>query len=128
MAGSLRTPLGRVRGLGAAKSGTGHFIAMRITSVALAALAPWFVISAALHLDGSYETSMRWIAQPLNAVLMILLVLASFYHMGAGMRTIIEDYIQKHESRIVLLLGNMFLWVSMALAGVYAILKASLGS
>lgn len=128
MAKSLRTPLGRVRGLGAAKSGTGEFIAMRVTSAALGALGPWFVISAALHLDGSYARTAEWIDQPINAVLMILLIVASFYHMGTGMRTIVEDYIQKHGSKIVLLLGNMFLWVSMALASVYAILRVSFGS
>ncbi len=128
MAGSLRTPLGRVRGLGAAKSGTADFIAQRVSAVALAVLASWFAISVALHLDGSFRSARLWLSEPLNAILMIFLTLATFYHMGAGMRVIIEDYIHRKPSKMILLLANMFLWIGLALASLYAILKVSFGS
>lgn len=127
-ASNLRTPLGKVRGLGAAKSGTTEFIASRVTSIALSPLCVWLVISAAVNLDGGYESAVAWAARPLNAVLLILLVVASFYHMGGGMRVIVEDYIHKNSTKALLLLGNVFLWTALTAASVFAIVKISVGS
>ena len=91
---SMRTPLGRVRAHGASGEGTGHFIAQRVTSIALVLLAPWFVVSVALAVrDASYLATIDWIADPVNAVGVILLVAIGLYHMSIGMQEVIVDYI-----------------------------------
>ena len=124
----LRTPLGRVRGLGAARSGTALHIGQRISAVALALLSPWFVVSAAVGVRGGYEGAHGWVTQPLNSVLLSLLLVAAFYHMSLGMRVIVEDYIHKTSTKQVLLLANMFLAVVLAAAAVIAVLRISFGS
>jgi succinate dehydrogenase / fumarate reductase membrane anchor subunit len=125
---SLRTPLGKVRGLGAAHSGTEHFITQRVSAIALAFLAPWLVISFALGLRGGYEGAVAFVAQPLNAVLLILFLGAAFYHMRLGMQVVIEDYIHKHGTKALLLIANTFVCIAGAAVGIFAVLKISLGS
>lgn len=125
---TMRSPLGRVRHHGAAGEGVGHFIALRVTSVALAVLAPWFVISAALALrDGEYASVIDFLTYPLNAVGVVLLVIVSLYHMMLGMQEIIVDYIAKPSTRIVLLMLNAFVpWV-LGAGAVYAVLAINFG-
>jgi len=125
---SYRTPLGKVRGLGAAKSGTTHFIGQRVSAIALALLAPWFVVAAALGVRDGYAGAAAFVSHPVNSVLLSLLVIASFYHMSIGMRVIIEDYISKHSTKQVLLIGNMFLWVGLTAASLFAVLRITFGS
>jgi succinate dehydrogenase / fumarate reductase membrane anchor subunit len=74
MSESIRTPLGKVRGLGAAKHGAGHFIAQRVTAIALLFLAPWFLVSLIAAVRGGYDGAVDFIGQPLNAVLILLAV------------------------------------------------------
>lgn len=126
--GTLRTPLGRVRGHGAAHAGTHHFMAQRASAVALAVLAPWFVISAALFLGRGYDSDIGWIANPLNAIGLILLILAAFYHMRLGLQVVIEDYISVPLTKTLLLLGNTFVAFGAAVAAIFAILRISFGS
>jgi succinate dehydrogenase / fumarate reductase membrane anchor subunit len=128
MTDSLRTPLGQVRGRGSANGGTGDFIAQRVSGVALAVLGPWFAISAALYLRGGFDQARTFLSQPLAAVAAILLVLAVFYHARIGMQTVIEDYIHKAGARTALALLNTFVAIAFAAAGVFAILKISLGA
>src|SRR5262245_10381204 len=105
---SMRTPLGRVRNHGAAREGTGHFIAMRVTSIALAILGPWFVVSAALSMrDGSYLSAIDFITEPVNAVGVLLLVAVGLYHMSLGMQDVIVDYILKPSTKVALLFLNL---------------------
>lgn len=129
MAGqSYRTALGRVRGLGAAKSGTSIHIGQRVSAIALALLAPWFVVAAALGVRGGYAGAAAWVAHPVNSVLLSLLLIAAFYHMGLGMRVIVEDYIHKHATKQLLLIGNMFLWVGLTAVSLFAVLRITFGS
>lgn len=125
---SYRTPLGRVRGLGAAKSGTDIHIGQRVSAIALALLSPWFVVAAAVGLRDGREGALAWVAHPLNSVLLALLIIASFYHMGLGMRVIIEDYINKKSTKQLLLIANMFAWVGLMAASLFAVLRIALGS
>jgi succinate dehydrogenase / fumarate reductase, membrane anchor subunit len=127
MSESLRTPLSRVRGLGSAKGGTDDFIGQRVSGIALFFLVPWFVISAALYLLDGFEGARDWIANPLNAVGTILLLLASLYHARIGMQTIIEDYIHKAGTKLALGVANAFIAFGFAALGVFAVLKLSLG-
>jgi succinate dehydrogenase / fumarate reductase membrane anchor subunit len=124
--GAFRTPLGRARGLGSAKSGVGRFIGERVTSTALVFLVLWGVWSALTIARGGYDDAIGWLGSPVNAVLLLLLMIVGFYHMQVGMRVIVEDYIHKPVTKALLLIANAFAcWGGMALA-VVCILKVAL--
>ena len=126
MAG-YRTPLGRVRGLGSAKHGVGHFIGQRVSAVALIFLALWGVWSALKVAAGGYEGAGQWLASPVNATLLVLLVVTGLYHGQLGMQAVIEDYIARPITKTALLILNAFVgWGAAALA-VVCVLKVTLG-
>ena len=103
-----------------------HFIAERVSSVALVPLVLWAVWSAITLARGGYDGARLWLASPINAVLVVLLVVVGFHHMQIGMRVIIEDYIHKPSSKAVLLIANAFVcWTGMALT-VICLLKVAL--
>lgn len=124
---ALRTPLGRVRGLGAAKEGTGHFISQRVSALALMFLLPWFMIAAALSFKGGHESARAFVAHPINSVLLVLFVAAAFYHMRLGMQVVIEDYIGKPVGKTLALLANSFFTIVLTVVAVWAILRVSFG-
>jgi succinate dehydrogenase / fumarate reductase membrane anchor subunit len=125
---SMRTPLGRVRHHGAAREGTGHFIAQRTTSIALALLAPWFVVSAALSIrDASYTSTIDFISQPVNAVGVILLVAISLYHMALGMQEVILDYIARPFTKMALLFLNVAVPLVLGVGAIFAVLLVNFG-
>jgi succinate dehydrogenase / fumarate reductase membrane anchor subunit len=123
---SIRTPLGKVRGLGSAKHGAGHFIAQRVSAIGLLFLAPWFLISLIAAVRGGYDGALNWIADPFNAVLTLLAVGAALYHMRLGMQVVIEDYIAKHGTKNVLLILNAFICVVLFVAAAYSVLKIAI--
>lgn len=123
----FRTPLGRARGLGSAKHGAGHWIAERVSAVALAPLVLWVVFGVIRLAAGDYDTAIDWIGQPLNAVLLVLLIVVAFWHMHTGMRVIIEDYIHKMLSKSALLILNLFVCTLVGGLAVFSILKVALG-
>ncbi len=125
---SMRTPLGRVRHHGASREGTGHFIATRVTSVALIILAPWFAVSAALSIrDASYLATIDFISNPINAVGVILLVAIGLYHMSLGMQEVIVDYILKPSTKVILLFLNVAAPLVLAVGAVFAVLLVNFG-
>jgi succinate dehydrogenase / fumarate reductase, membrane anchor subunit len=122
----VRSPLGRARGLGSAKHGVGHFIAQRVTAIALLLLLLWGAASVIGLAHGDYGTAADWLHAPLNAALMVLLAFAAFWHMQLGMRVIIEDYFQKASTKGALLVLNIFVsWLGGALT-IISILKVAL--
>lgn len=123
---SLRTPLGRARGLGAAKDGVDHFIFQRATAIALVPLLAWFIGSIVLYAGADYETVRAYLAQPVIAILMTLLILAGFWHMRLGLQVVVEDYIASDGMRIALLLLVNFAGIGLAVACVFAVLRISL--
>ena len=124
---TYRTPLGRARGMGAAKTGVGHFIGQRVSAVALVFLVLWGVFSALTLARGGYSDAVSWLHNPINATLLALTVIAASYHMQLGMRVIVEDYIHKPMSKTLLLLLNVFVaWGAGALALV-SLLKVAVG-
>ena len=123
---SYRTSLGRARGLGSAKHGVSHWIADRVTSIALAPLSLWGVVSALTLSRTGYEGAVAWLHSPLNAVLAVLLFVISFHHMHAGLRVVVEDYIHKPGSKATLLLLNLAVCVLGAAISVFCILKVAL--
>jgi succinate dehydrogenase / fumarate reductase membrane anchor subunit len=124
---SLRSPLSRVLGLGSAKDGTDHWWAQRVTAVALVFLGGWFVY-ALVRLDSmTYLDVVRFIGQPLNAVLLTLLSLTLAYHSYLGVQVVIEDYVHEPGSKVVSLLLSRFAHIFVAIAAVYAILIIGIG-
>ena len=124
---SLRTPIGRVLGLGSAKEGVGHWWTQRITSVALVVLTLWFV-SALLRLgDLSYPAVTAWMSSPFNAVLLSLLIGTSVYHSQLGVQVVVEDYIGHHGAKVAVLLLLNFLHVVVAALGVFSVLRIAFG-
>ncbi len=120
---SIRTPLGKVRGLGAAKEGVQHFIVQRVSAAALLFLLPWFLISMLLAVRGGYQGAVDFIAYPLNAVLALMTLGATLYHMQVGMQVVIEDYIGKTGTRIFLLLLNTFFAVALFATAAFAVIE-----
>ena len=119
---SLRSPLGRVRGLGAAKEGVGHWWAQRLTALALVPLTLWFVGSLAVMTGAGYETVGAWISSPLVAGLLILLICATFYHGYLGLQVVIEDYVHHEGWKIALLLLVKAASIVLGLIGVLSVL------
>ncbi len=123
---SLRDPLAAVRGLGSAKSGTGHWLSQRITAVALLPLSLWFLV-AAFGL-GEYADARSFLAQPLNAVLSAALVACLFYHAQLGLQVVIEDYVHVRWLEIGLQIAVQFIAFLAALASLLAVVRIVLGS
>lgn len=125
---SMRSALGRVRHHGAAGGGAGHFIGQRVSAIALMFLGLWFVLSAALSLDGpNYTAAIDFITAPQNAVGAILLIVAAFYHMRLGMQAIVEDYIHKPATKMLLLLLNALIPLAIGAGAIFAVLLVNFG-
>jgi succinate dehydrogenase / fumarate reductase membrane anchor subunit len=120
---SLRTPLGRVLGLGAARDGTGHFMGQRISAIAVALLGCWFAWSL-VSLDSlTYLDVIRFIAQPANSVLLMLLVAATTFHSYLGVQVVIEDYLHGAGGKLLALITSRFAHIIIAVASIFAILR-----
>lgn len=123
---SLRSPLSKVLGLGAAGDGPAHWWSQRVSAVGTALLGLWF-IAGLVGLDlGDRESVVRWIAEPLNSVLLILLVVTASYHSHLGIQVVIEDY-SRGWSKVVGLIAAQFIHVVAAGVGVVAVLRLTLG-
>ena len=123
---TYRTPLGKARCLGSAKHGVGHFIAQRVSAIALVALLLWGVDSVLSLAHADYETALLWLHAPGNAILSSLLIGVASFHMKLGMQTIIEDYIARRFTLSVLLVLNLFACWIIAAVGVLSVLKVAL--
>jgi succinate dehydrogenase / fumarate reductase, membrane anchor subunit len=124
---SMRTPLGRVRGLGSARSGTGHFWQQRLTAIAAVPLTIAGVVLVISLTGRSYPAVKQILASPLVAVLMLLFILSNLVHMKIGMQVIIEDYVHDEKQKLTLLVLNTFFSYAIGLACVFAVLKISFG-
>ena len=119
---SLRSPLGRVRGLGSAKEGVGHWWAQRLTALSLVPLTLWFCASVA-GLAGADHASFRaWVGAPVNAGLLILLIVAVFYHAMLGVQVVAEDYIHGEGRKLAVLLITKALAIVLGLAALLSVL------
>ena len=125
---SLRSPVGRVLGLGSAKDGTGHWWAQRVSAVALIPLTLWFLLSLLALPALDYATVRAWLSVPLSGLLAVLLVAVLTYHSYLGTTVVIEDYVHAAGTKILSLLLLRFLYVLVGGAGIFAILHVAFGS
>jgi len=124
----MRTPLGQVRGLGSAKKGTGHFIATRVTSVALTILSVAFVLIVVALQGRSHAEAVELLSSPFVAIPLLAGIVLTAVHMRLGMQVIIEDYVHSDLPKFALLIANwLFSW-AVALVSVFAVLKIAFGS
>ena len=123
---SIRTPLGRVRGLGSAKNGTTHWWMQRLTAIALVPLGIWLMASV-VALVGADRTAVEWLARPVPVILMILLLTVGYYHLKLGLQVVIEDYVKTESLKLILQVLVTFACVGLGFACVFAVLKIAFG-
>jgi succinate dehydrogenase / fumarate reductase membrane anchor subunit len=124
---SMRTPLGRVHGLGSAKSGTEDFWRQRLTAMANIPLVIAGVVIVISLVGRNHAAAAQILGSPLIAILMLLFVLSVTYHMRIGMQVIIEDYVHEEKSKLALIVLNTFYAITVALVAAFAILKLAFG-
>jgi succinate dehydrogenase / fumarate reductase membrane anchor subunit len=123
----MRTPLARVRGLGSAREGTGHFWHVRLSSIALIPLS-LFVIGWVLSLKGAGYTEVRAsLSQPLVALVVALFLVVSLDHMRLGMKDIIEDYAHGEGGKLALFVLNNFFSIAVGVVSLFALAKLAFG-
>jgi len=119
----LRSPLGRAIGLGSAKEGVEHWWAQRVSAVALVLLGLWFAASLIAHVGVERSAVILWLQSPVPAVLVILLLIAVFYHAALGLQVVIEDYVEAEWLKVSSLVAMRLICFALAVAGIYAVLR-----
>ena len=123
----LRSPIGRARGLGSAKSGMGHHWATIVTAVGLVPLSLWFVISIARLAGADYDAFTGWLGNGFNASLLILTISLTCYHASLGLAMVIEDYVSCKGKKFALLLLTKLVAAFLAIGMTVSILKVAIG-
>lgn len=120
----LRTKLARAKGWGSAKEGVSHWWLQRVTAVALIPLMLWFIVSlVSAMLYASPMNIAQWLASPVNAVVMVLMLAAMFWHAKLGLQVVVEDYVKSPFAKYTLLLGNVFICAAGTALGVLAVMR-----
>ena len=126
-AASMETPLGRVRGLGAAGEGAEHWWHERLSSIAVLLLSVWLLVSLLRLPALDPGTLAEWLSQPLAAVPMLLLVFTTFWHAKMGLQVVVEDYVHEEGSKFFWLVLLNFAAILAGMLGLFAVLKIALG-
>jgi succinate dehydrogenase / fumarate reductase, membrane anchor subunit len=124
----MTTPLSRVRGLGSAKSGTGHFLEQRITAIAnlpLSLFVIWFICKT---FNMPYAGVKALTATPFVSIGLILALLSFTWHMRLGMQIVIEDYVHGEGAKLLLIISNTLFTLALAIAGIFSVLKIAFGA
>jgi succinate dehydrogenase / fumarate reductase membrane anchor subunit len=126
MRSPMRSPLGRAIGLGSAKEGVAHWWAQRVTALALVPLTLWLAIAMIGLVGADHAAFVAWVRSPMPAVLLILLLVATFYHTALGLQVVIEDYVHGEALRLGSLIIVRLLCILFAVRGVLAVLQMAL--
>jgi succinate dehydrogenase / fumarate reductase membrane anchor subunit len=124
----MRSPLGRAMGLGSAKEGVEHWWRQRITALALVPLTLWFVVALIGLVGADRAALVAWMHNPMPAVLMVLLIVASFYHLALGLQVVIEDYVHGEAIKLGSIIVMRLLCLVFVVRGILAVLKLALGA
>ena len=124
---NMRTPLGKVRGLGSARDGTHHWWMQRVTAIANLPLMIFFIIFIIAHLGSGRAELVAAIANPMIAILLSLTMISVLWHMRLGLQVVIEDYVHGAATKLAAILANTFFTAALGVAALYAILKMSFG-
>ena len=124
---SMRTPLGKVRGLGSARDGTHHWWMQRVTAIANLPLTIFFIVFIIAHLGGTRAELVATITNPMIAILLSLTMISVLWHMRLGLQVVIEDYVHAPAAKLAALLANTFFTAALGVAALFAILKMSFG-
>jgi succinate dehydrogenase / fumarate reductase membrane anchor subunit len=124
---SMRTPLARVRNLGASHSGTSDFWRQRVTAVAMLLLIAPVIVVVMMLLSSNQAGAAQILGSPAVAIIMLLFIVASAWHMKIGMQVVIEDYVHDEKVKLASIMANNFFSIAVALASIYAIFKLSSG-
>jgi succinate dehydrogenase / fumarate reductase, membrane anchor subunit len=119
----MRTPLGKVRGLGSAKEGTEHFWVQRMSAVAMVPLAIFFIIFLIRYAGAPYEEVIGALSNPIVAVLFGMMVIAGLVHMRIGIQEIIVDYVHHEGLKFLVLMLNTFFAMLIGGLCLFAVLK-----
>ncbi len=123
----LRSKLSKARGLGSAKHGVSHWWLQRVTAIAMIPLFIWFVTAiVSVMISPEHKQVANWFVSPVNALLLVLLVCAMFYHAKLGLQVVIEDYIKCPCTKYGLLIGNNFFCIAGAVVCILAVFKLHL--
>lgn len=124
--GDRATPLHRAIGLGSAKTGTSHWWLQRVTAVALIPLLVWFLAALVGHTRAGHAELVVWLARPVTAMLMILLLMALFEHLRLGLQVIAEDYVHADRIRFVVVAAIHGVCYALMAVGIFAVLLLAL--
>lgn len=124
---ALRAPLGRARGFGSSRAGAEDWWHERLLAIGLVPLVLWFAFSAATLSGAGHAEVAAWMASPLNATLVILLVFAAFRHGQMGLCNVIRDYVKVEGLRFTLVILAQFAAAALGLASAVAVLKIAVG-
>jgi succinate dehydrogenase / fumarate reductase, membrane anchor subunit len=122
-----RTPIAKVRGLGAARSGLQHWKMQRLTAIANVLLVLWFMFSAMALSGSGYDQVRAWLASPVTASLVVLLIISTFYHARLGLQVVIEDYVHHEGARIASLVAIALILLALAVTCIVAVLTVAVG-
>ena len=123
---NLRTPLARVKGLGASGEGAHHWWVQRVSAVALIPLSLWFVFAMMNHVGDSHEAAIAWISHPGIAVMLVLYLGFMFFHAQLGLQVVIEDYVHNEPVKLVSMMLMKGLCLLAGLGAIFAVLRIAL--
>lgn len=123
----METPISRVRGLGSARSGAHHWWLERLTSVSTLILFIWFLVSIFRLPSLGHEAVIEWLAAPLVAVPMLLLIVSTFWHLKLGLQVVIEDYVHEEGLKLFAITLNNFFAIALGALAFFSVLKIAFG-
>ncbi|MCB2079928.1 MAG: succinate dehydrogenase, hydrophobic membrane anchor protein [Novosphingobium sp.] len=121
------TSIGRVRGLGSAKTGPHHWLVQRFTAIGNLLLIVWLGVSILMLPNLSYPTVTEWIARPVPATAMALLIISTFWHARLGMQVMFEDYVHEHANKFAVLTALNLASFAGAAFGLFCVIRLALG-
>lgn len=124
---AFRTPIARARGLGAARAGLSPWKMQRLTAISNLLLVLWFMFSAVTLSGSGYEQVRAWLASPVTASLMVLLIISTFYHARLGLQVVVEDYVHHEGLKMASIVAIVLIVLALAVACIVAVLKVAVG-